>query len=331
MAPFDIKFHACKESILSLRGRATVGLTCAITAVARRAGLTLHTPSALPCNLKDRFLFLGLGGRMATLGLKPLRKKRTFSSLRRDVLQAGWAITREAAASLLTYELYPLGVPTGSMPVLTFPQIRLPHTKPEVPVLFIHGLLHNPSTFAWLKQKLALYGFKNFSDMNLSTMTHGIDEMSEQTAGSVEQILKRYQVPHIDIVAHSMGGLVARHFVQKLGGDGKVRNLITLGTPHQGTRISNYFWFENIKSLSPDSPTILELNACPLPQHTRAVAVSGGMDVLMWPRTCVQWEGVRNIHLPRVGHAGLLFSRRVLQIIVAHLHPQLLWTGEPQP
>lgn len=234
-------------------------------------------------------------------------------------------MTREAAASLLTYELYPLGVPTGSMPVLTLPQIKPSAGKPEIPVLFIHGLLHNPSTFAWLKQKLANHGFKNFSDMNLSTMLHGIPEMAQQTSNSVELLLKRFNAPQVDIVAHSLGGLVARYYLQKLGGDGKVRNLITLGTPHQGTRLSKYFWLEKIKNLSPDSPTIQELRGCPLPVSTRAVAVSGNLDILMWPRDCGRWEGVRNIHLPGVGHAGLLFSRRVLQILLAHLHPQLLW------
>lgn len=241
----------------------------------------------------------------------------------RFVGRTSWQVMREAAASVLTYQLYPLGIPTRSMPVFSLPKIG-GETTPEVPILFVHGLFHNPSTFAWIKQKLALRGFKHFSDMDLLTLSHTIPELAQQTLERVEEMLEEFQVPQVDIIAHSMGGIVSRYMLQKLGGDGKVRTLITLGTPHQGTKITKYFNIKRVQTLSPDSQVIQDLNGCPLPQRTRVVVVSGGMDVLMWPRDCVRWEGVRNIHLPGVGHAGLLFSRRVLQIIIAHLHPQLL-------
>lgn len=38
----------------------------------------------------------------------------------------------------------------------------------------------------------------------------------------------------LTIVAHSMGGLVSRYFIERLGGDRVVRNLVTVGTPHAG-------------------------------------------------------------------------------------------------
>lgn len=39
----------------------------------------------------------------------------------------------------------------------------------------------------------------------------------------------------VDIVAHSFGGLVARYYIQNLGGENRVRQLITMGTPHRGS------------------------------------------------------------------------------------------------
>lgn len=38
----------------------------------------------------------------------------------------------------------------------------------------------------------------------------------------------------ITIVAHSMGGIISRHYIEQLGGDRVVRNLVTVGTPHAG-------------------------------------------------------------------------------------------------
>jgi len=38
----------------------------------------------------------------------------------------------------------------------------------------------------------------------------------------------------VDIIGHSMGGLVARLYIQELAGAGRVRNLVMMGTPHRG-------------------------------------------------------------------------------------------------
>nr|MBA2324093.1 hypothetical protein [Pseudonocardiales bacterium] len=40
---------------------------------------------------------------------------------------------------------------------------------------------------------------------------------------------------HIDVVAHSMGGLVSRWWIERAGGATAVRRLVTCGTPHQGS------------------------------------------------------------------------------------------------
>ena len=42
----------------------------------------------------------------------------------------------------------------------------------------------------------------------------------------------------IHVIGHRLGGLIARYFVQRLGGDAQVHTLVTLGTPHQGTQLA---------------------------------------------------------------------------------------------
>jgi len=39
----------------------------------------------------------------------------------------------------------------------------------------------------------------------------------------------------VDVVAHSMGGTIARIYFQTMGGNEKIRNLIVIGTPHLGS------------------------------------------------------------------------------------------------
>jgi len=44
----------------------------------------------------------------------------------------------------------------------------------------------------------------------------------------------------VDVIGHSMGGVVGRYYVTFAGGDGVVKNLITLGSPHAGTDVSSF-------------------------------------------------------------------------------------------
>lgn len=242
------------------------------------------------------------------LWVSPLERMRNES----------WSIFREAGASVLAYKLYPLGIATASIPVL--PPLRSIPEK-RVPVLFVHGFLHNASTFAYIKQKMRLAGWRDFRAVNLPTLRGTLPEMAEQTLDAITQMRREFGSDQVDIVAHSMGGILARYALQLLKADGQVRKLVTLGTPHQGTVLSRYGYLPSLKELAPESRTMRRLKRAQPLRHTQAVAVSGSLDVLMQPAELAHWEGVRNIRLRGVGHAGLLFSKRVVQIILAHLLP----------
>ncbi|MBI1861197.1 MAG: alpha/beta fold hydrolase [Deltaproteobacteria bacterium] len=144
--------------------------------------------------------------------------------------------------------------------------------------------------------------------------------MAEQVGEAVDSLRRRCNVPQVDVIAHSLGGIIARYYVQLQGGDGPVRNLITLGTPHGGTELSRLSILPNVRDLNPESPIIRRLNAGPPPRHTQGLAISGALDIVVRPRSHAWWKGVRNVELKRVGHAGLLFSGRVAKLIESRLN-----------
>lgn len=230
----------------------------------------------------------------------------------------GWDIIREASASLITAKLYPLGMLEKRFPIIPSWSRR----DQAVPILFIHGIFHNWTAFTYLAQRLAWDGWSDFYEIRLFTSVESIPKMAKRTAAHAHAILKETGAPKIDIVAHSMGGIVARYFVQLLGGDEVVRHLITLGTPHQGTPVSNYSPLPHIKKLAPESRILQRLNALPAPQQTQGLAIRGKLDVFTQNRAG-WWPGVRNVELGRVGHAGLLFSRRVYQLVSARISDEL--------
>lgn len=94
----------------------------------------------------------------------------------------------------------------------------------------------------------------------------------------------------VDIVAHSMGGLVARSAIENHNAADNVRSLITLGTPHRGTLIASS-WGDDIRSflaginsdggndLSYDSEFIQRLMRNPRPSQTNYHFFAGGYGI----------------------------------------------------
>jgi len=101
--------------------------------------------------------------------------------------------------------------------------------------------------------------YKNVKDANFpaaesfdpQTTRFGVPQLKSK----IEEVLKIYRekdiaISQVDVVGHSMGGLIARSLVKYTGDDYKYRRLdnymqgdfnklITIGTPHHGTRVAD--------------------------------------------------------------------------------------------
>jgi len=62
----------------------------------------------------------------------------------------------------------------------------------------------------------------------------GIPVYAERLMAAVEKVKEKTGEDKVDIVAHSMGGLVSRYYIQELGGADSVNMLIIVGTPNSG-------------------------------------------------------------------------------------------------
>lgn len=258
--------------------------------------------------------FLTLSGLIArrTSGTMALLLK-TFPKFTAEISRLGWGLACEAGATVLTAKLYPLGM-TG-VPVF----FRSKRRRPRLPVLFIHGVLHNPAAFVFLKQRMAREGWSDFHEVSLFHTLRSFPSNADKISRAVDRIRREHGVEQIDIVAHSMGGILARYYIQKYEGDGKVRTLVTLGSPHQGTLWSRYSIMPRWRELSPESVTLCELNALPAPARTRAVSIMGDLDIVTRPNECGWWKHARNVRLEGIGHAGLLYSKTAARAVMDSL------------
>jgi len=100
----------------------------------------------------------------------------------------------------------------------------------RVPVVLVHGILGDATNFATLRRHLARHGIRRFSSFGYFPRLD-YQRLATRFGEHLSAVCRNTGVPQVDVVAHSLGGLVARYFVQTDGG-GRVRRLVTLGTPY---------------------------------------------------------------------------------------------------
>ncbi|MBU1005684.1 MAG: alpha/beta fold hydrolase, partial [Nanoarchaeota archaeon] len=119
----------------------------------------------------------------------------------------------------------------------------------KTPVLLIHGYLSKPATFNTLNSRLANDGFVVYNDFDYERITNNlangnIKSYSHLLEGEINNIKSETGAVKVDIVANSMGGLIARWY--SISHLDTIKNIVMLGTPNHGSHIANQAWILNL-------------------------------------------------------------------------------------
>jgi pimeloyl-ACP methyl ester carboxylesterase len=187
------------------------------------------------------------------------------------------------------------------------------------PVLLLHGFLGTRGSMYPLERRLNADGICVFS-FNLGTFnTSDIRRSAFLIHRKIESILAQAPVKRIDIVGHSMGGLIGLYYVKKLGGHEKVRKLVMMGTPIKGTWaalagvLTLGLWSSSSWQLLPNSTFLKELDQGPLPPDCEYYSVAAARDWVC-PLPSTRMDGVTSVTVP-LGHSSLVVSDEVYQRI----------------
>ncbi len=238
----------------------------------------------------------------------------------------------EAAWSASHLVMYPLGAARGPAERRRRrdpgPQQRgLIHHNLDAatrPILLVHGIGDNHASFTLLDRALHRRGFETVVPYDYGLLTADVRAAAATLGASVTELARKSGHERVHVIGHSLGGLLARYFVQRQGGDAFVDTLVTLGTPHGGTELARIApILPLVRQLSPRSAVIKEL-AEPAPKcRTRFLALSGDLDHLVLPARNARLEhpdlDVTNITVPGVGHLSLPNNRQVADTIARRL------------
>ena len=195
-------------------------------------------------------------------------------------------------------------------------------------VILVSGFAANARTLSIMRRRLVRDGF----DVLLVSLQWrhflegfvGLDWLAKELTKTIQAVEARNQ--SITIVAHSAGGLVARHYFQFHAPDSRAHFLVTLATPHSGTWLAGLGMLTHLVlkarclfQMLPISPFIRHLNRAGFPDHLRMVSIFSRDDVL---RSQVRFKGSENveeIELRGLAHGDFLHRKQVYEILVDRL------------
>jgi triacylglycerol lipase len=191
----------------------------------------------------------------------------------------------------------------------------------RVPVLLVHGLIDNRSIFTVMRRGLRRRGFAQVCTWNYSPLLGDVARGARDLGEHVERICTQTGHDRVHLVGHSLGGLISRYYVQRLGGGRRVESLVTLGSPHSGSVLAHLMPTPMVRQLRPGSALLQEL-AEPAPDwSTPMTAVYSNLDQCVVPTRAGRCDHpdlrARNVLVRGVGHMSLPFHRGVLDEVAA--------------
>ncbi len=188
----------------------------------------------------------------------------------------------------------------------------------ETPVLLLHGLFVNQSCWFWFKRQLRQQGFNNIVTLNLSSW-HSEEVLTELLAKKIDELRHQLGVNKVNLVGHSMGGMIARNYIQLRGGDDKVERLICLGSPHHGSKLATLTIDSLGKLLIPNSDFLKRLNGAPIPEAIQLTNIYTRKDNMVLPNSNNHLSWGKAVELDGMGHTSLIYRKAPVNATITAL------------
>ncbi len=180
----------------------------------------------------------------------------------------------------------------------------------DAPVLLVHGYLLNGAAWWRFVRFLERAGFRAHV-VTLEPPLGPIEAMAEALGRRVEAVCAATDAPRVQLVAHSMGGLVCRAYL-RAHGTARVARLVTIASPHRGTALARLGIGRAAREMAPGSAWLTALAESEQGSaHPPTLALFSYYDNYIAPQESGTLPWARNEPLPTLGHAEMHFSPRL--------------------
>ncbi len=117
----------------------------------------------------------------------------------------------------------------------------------RIPVVLVHGIRSDPSCWNSMIDYLGRHGYRremlkavNYQRTHNDSFETNKEVVGEQTKDFLEVLGLDYACSCVDVVAHSMGGLLTKKYIQNHASDSRIfHKVITINTPHGGSQLGD--------------------------------------------------------------------------------------------
>jgi pimeloyl-ACP methyl ester carboxylesterase len=185
-------------------------------------------------------------------------------------------------------------------------------------VVFVHGFVCNRGLWNPLMNKLRAANVP-FIAVNLEPVFGSVDQYASIIDSAVQRMTDASgKIPVI--VAHSMGGLAVRAWLNAFQADARVHHVITIGTPHHGTFLARFAFSPNARQMSLSSAWRQRLAASePAQRFSRFTCFYGNCDNVVFPASTATMPCADNRHLPGVAHVRMTMHHEVFDELLHRL------------
>ena len=172
-------------------------------------------------------------------------------------------------------------------------------------VVLVHGFVCNRGLWTPWLTRLRTRG-QPFVAVNLEPVFGSIDHYPAIIEAAVRQLeITTGQAPVI--VAHSMGGLAVRAWLDQFEADQRAHRIVTLGTPHHGTWLARFAFPPNARQMRVGNPWLRQLASREPPQrYARFTCFYSHCDNIVFPASTATLPGADNRHLDATAHVHMV-------------------------
>jgi pimeloyl-ACP methyl ester carboxylesterase len=224
---------------------------------------------------------------------------------------------RELVWTLLTQPLLPLFYVLGR---------RLTRGR-GTPIVTVHGYMQNRVDFLRVARACARSGLGPVYGFNYPWF-EPIHEGARRLARFCERVRRETGAERVDLVAHSLGGLVAMEYLHE-GGAGNVRRVVTIASPHAGVAWRGPILGACGAQMRSGCAFLVERATRQVP--VPCLSIYSTHDNVVHPplTSALAGRGARDRAVAHVGHLAILFHPAVTNALVEFLEaPESVGKGE---
>lgn len=214
-------------------------------------------------------------------------------------------------SSILTILFYPLGFLREKDHASAIREAGEPR------IVLLHGLYHNASAWTLFRRRLRAGGFHRVSAVGYSSLRQDFWQLVQEVDQHICS-LSDFQDRPLILIGHSLGGLLAKACASRGNCRGQIAGVITLGSPHQGSKLAVLGVGPLAADIVHGRPMLREIEPVPALEGMPRYALFSPIDNMVLPNEALRplEPGWTCVETDPVSHVSMLYHRPTADVTI---------------